>query len=151
MDERLYYLLTRAQRRLTDRAQAGLADLGVTPTQAGALFVIHPVQGATIGGLAQALDLAQSAASGLAQRLERLGLVQRSVDLPDARKSLLNLTPQGHAIRARAVQRTQAFNSALARDLDPADLAIILSWLNYLAYDFEEGQFHDRTRHRAPN
>ena len=83
MDERLYYLLTRAQRRLTDRAQAGLADLGVTPTQAGALFAIHPVHGATIGGLAQALDLAQSAASGLAQRLEKLGLVQRSV--PSAR------------------------------------------------------------------
>ncbi len=151
MDERLFFLLTRAQRRLADLAQAGLADLGVTPTQAGALFALPPEGGRSIGALALALSLAQSAASGLAQRLEKLGLIAISPDPADARKSQLHLTAHGLAIRAQALARTRDFNRALARDLKPADLAIVLSWLNSLVSSFEHGQSHDRTRHSASN
>lgn len=121
-------------------AQAGLADLGITPTQAGALFAIHPGDAITIGALAQALNLAQSAASTLAQRLERLGLVQRDCEPTDARTSRLRLTRRAEAVRAQALSRTHAFNQALAHDLSPAELAIVARWLNNLAHSFQQRQ-----------
>lgn len=143
MDHRLFYLLTLSQRRIADSARAGLADLGITPAQAGALFAIDPEGGTTISALAQALDLAQSAASGLAQRLERLGLVRRDGDPDDARMSRLHLTPRAREIRAQALVRTQSFNQTLASDLSPAELDIIVRWLNSLAHSFQQRQSHE--------
>ncbi len=140
MDHRLYFLLTRAQRRMADAATAGLADLGVTPTQAGALFAIRPGEGITINALAQALDLAQSAASGLAQRLERLGLLERDVDPVDARTRCLRLSPRARSVRTQALQRTHAFNQAMAGDLSPAELEIVARWLNSLTISIPQRQ-----------
>lgn len=138
MDTRLIYLLSMAQRRVADLAQAGLADLGITPTQAGALFAMHPVEGITIGALAQSLDLAQSAASTLVQRLERLGLVLRDREPADARMSRLRLTRQAETVRAQALERTHAFNAMLAQDLSPAELAIVAGWLQRLAQPLQD-------------
>src|SRR5258707_7232030 len=76
-DQRLIWLLSRAQRRVMAQSDAAIAGLGLTSTQAGALFCIRSEDGVTVSELADQLDLAQSAASGLAQRLETAGLVTR--------------------------------------------------------------------------
>ena len=88
---RLVFLLNSAQRRLQqfvaaeqDRtARAGGA--APTPAQSGVLFVLVREDGATMGALAKALDLAPSAVSGLVQRMEALGWVERRAGEADAR------------------------------------------------------------------
>ena len=72
---RLIYLLNSAQRRLQQfvaAEQERVAREGLTPpspAQSGVLFVLAKTDGATMGTLAQALDLAPSAVSGLVQRM----------------------------------------------------------------------------------
>jgi DNA-binding MarR family transcriptional regulator len=128
-DRRLIWLLSRAQRRVMAQGDASLAKLGLTSTQAGALFCVHDTDGTTIGELAEQLDLAQSAASGLAQRLENAGLVVRAPNPQDGRSVRLVLTKTGRKQRDAAIGIAHAGNDALSAGLSEEELTIVARWL----------------------
>jgi DNA-binding MarR family transcriptional regulator len=128
-DRRLIWLLARAQRRVMARSDAALARLELTSTQAGALFCIRSEDGTTVGELADQLDLAQSAASGLAQRLENAGLVTRSPNPEDGRSVRLVLTRSGRKRREQAITIAQAGNDALAAGFSEPEITIVARWL----------------------
>jgi DNA-binding MarR family transcriptional regulator len=128
-DRRLIWLLSRAQRRVMAQGDAALAPLGLTSTQAGALFCIRSEEGVTVGELAAALDLAQSAASGLAQRLENSGLVSRSPNPQDGRSVRLVLTRSGRKRREDAIRIAQRANDALIEGLNEAEIDVVARWL----------------------
>lgn len=128
-DRRLIWLLARAQRRVMARSDAALANLDLTSTQAGALFCIRNEDGSTVGELANQLDLAQSAASSLAQRLESAGLVTRSPNPDDGRSVRLVLTRSGRKRREEAIEIAQAGNDALCAGLSEAEVTIVARWL----------------------
>jgi DNA-binding MarR family transcriptional regulator len=89
----LVWLSVLVQRRYTQIC----ADHDLTSTQATLLCVIkdHP-QG--MGELAQLLGVAKNALSGLVDRMERRGLVQRETLRHDRRAVALNTTAQGKEI-----------------------------------------------------
>lgn len=76
------------------------ADCGLTPQQHQALLAIRaaPAGKATVGYMAERLILKPHSATGLIDRLETLGLVQRRLSAQDKRQALLALTEQAHAI-----------------------------------------------------
>ena len=129
---RMFWLLARAQRRVAAAADANIADLGLTSTQAGALFCFKE-EGLLVGELASALDLAQSAASGLAQRLEDAGLVARSEEAGDGRAARLKLTAAGRRKRDEAVRRTTAANAKMLQGFSEREADVIVRWLNHVA------------------
>ena len=123
------HLLQRAARAVQAVADDGLADLDLTSGQAGALFVV-PAEGAVgVNAVAEALGLAQSAASVLMQRLEAQGLVARTPDPDDRRAVRLALTAKGRALRARAAERAAEFNTRMARGFSAAELETIARFL----------------------
>jgi DNA-binding MarR family transcriptional regulator len=128
-DQRLIWLLARAQRRVLAQSDAALEGLGLTSTQAGALFCIRSEEGITVGELADQLDLAQSAASGLAQRLENAGLVTRAPNPADGRSVRLVLTRSGRRRREDAIQFAHAGNEALRTGFSNSEIAIVARWL----------------------
>jgi DNA-binding MarR family transcriptional regulator len=128
-ERRLIWLLSRAQRRVMAQGDAALAKLGLTSTQAGALFCVRDAEGTTIGDLAEQLDLAQSAASGLAQRLENAGLVERAPNPRDGRSVRLVLTRTGRKRREEAIRIAQAGNDALRAGLSEEEFTIVARWL----------------------
>jgi DNA-binding MarR family transcriptional regulator len=132
-DQRLFWLLTRAQRRVMARGDVTLAGLGLTSTQAGALFCIGGDDGITVGELADQLELAQSAASGLAQRLEAAGLVTRSQNPQDGRSVRLVLTRLGRRRREEAIKIVHAGNAALGAGFTHQEIAIVARWLSRVA------------------
>ena len=69
-----------------------------SPAQSGVLFVLAREDGATMGRLAQALDLAPSAMSGLVQRMEARHWVARRASEVDARTQHVWLLPAGRAL-----------------------------------------------------
>jgi DNA-binding MarR family transcriptional regulator len=138
-DQRLFWLLSRAQRRVMAEADARLAGLGLTSTQAGALFCISSTDGIAVGELAERLELAQSAASGLAQRLEAAGLVTRSPDPQDGRSVRLVLTRSGRKRREEAIALAQAGNEALQSGFSAAEIAIVARWLKRVGTATETG------------
>ena len=128
-DRRLIWLLSRAQRRVMARSDAALLALGLTATQAGALFCIRGEEGITVGELADELDLAQSAASGLAQRLENAGLATRSPDPAAGRAVRLVLTRSGRRRREEAIRIAHESNAALSAGLTETEIEIVARWL----------------------
>jgi MarR family transcriptional regulator, organic hydroperoxide resistance regulator len=127
--QRLVWLLARAQRRVMARSDAALAKLGLTSTQAGALFCIRSADGIPVGELADQLDLAQSAASSLAQRLETAGLVARAPDPDDGRSVRLVLTNSGRRRREQAAKIAHAGNAELGAGFSETEIAIVARWL----------------------
>lgn len=130
---RLFHLLSLAQRRAQAVAEAELMDLEVSAAQIGALFVIAPGQAASVGDVAAALAIAQSAASTLLQRMERAGLIARLSDAADARITRLILTPHGAAVRAQAARRVQVLNRRLCGPFSAAEIAVVARFLDHVA------------------
>jgi DNA-binding MarR family transcriptional regulator len=135
---RLIFLLNSAQRRLQqfttaeqDRAaRAGLA--APTPAQSGVLFVLARADGATMGQLAKALDLAPSAVSGLVQRMEALGWVERRASATDARTQQAWLQPAGDAQLPALRKALARINERLTNGFTPAELQTVARWLGHV-------------------
>ncbi len=135
---RLVLLLNSAQRRLQqfisaeqDRAvRSGLA--APTPAQSGVLFVLAREDGATMGTLARALDLAPSAVSGLVQRMEALAWVERRASESDARSQLVWLRPAGAAQLPALRKALGRINERLTDTFTSAELQVVARWLGHV-------------------
>lgn len=131
-NRRMFWHLSRAYRRIAAASDARFADLDLTGTQAGALYCFGD-EGLLIGELAEKLDLAQSAASGLAQRLEDAGLVARHEEAGDGRAARLKLTPAGRRKRDEAARRTTAANAKLLQGFTDNEIDTVVRWLSHAA------------------
>ena len=135
---RLVFLLNSAQRRLQqfiaaeqDRA-ARAGSAAPTPAQSGVLFVLAREDGATMGRLAKALDLAPSAVSGLVQRMEALGWVERRASEADARTQQVWLQSAGQARLPALRKALGRINERLAGPFTPAELQTAARWLEHV-------------------
>ncbi|HHC09221.1 MAG TPA: MarR family transcriptional regulator [Actinobacteria bacterium] len=104
---------------LRRNATRRLADLGLTPPLAIALH--HLDEPIAMGVLAERLSCDASYVTGLADRLEELGLAERRVDPTDRRVKQLALTEEGRRFRAEARERLYDGAVFLA-DLDADEL-----------------------------
>lgn len=129
---RMFWHLSRAYRRVSAASDARFADLDLTGTQAGALYCFGE-DGLLVGELAAKLDLAQSAASGLAQRLEDAGLVARHEVAGDGRAARLKLTAAGRKKRDEAARRTVAANAKLLQGFSDQEIDVVVRWLAHAA------------------
>ena len=104
-------LLQVAERARADFA-AVVGELGLTPLQARAvLFLEHPTAMRT---LADHLACDASNVTGLADRLEELGVLER-VAGKDRRVKLLRLTPRGTALRDDLAGRVAGRSTVTAK------------------------------------
>jgi len=135
---RLIYLLGSAQRRLqqfvaAEQDRAVRAGLGApSPAQSGVLFVLAKEDGATMGRLAQALDLAPSAMSGLVQRMEALDWVARRADEADARTQRVWLLPAGSAQLPALRKALGRINERLMAGFTADELQTVGRWLEHV-------------------
>jgi DNA-binding MarR family transcriptional regulator len=79
------------------------SELGLAPMQGFALRNIAPDQPVTMGALAEALHCDNSNITGIADRLEAAGLVERRAAEGDRRVKMLALTERGADVRERVV------------------------------------------------
>ena len=135
---RLIFLLNSAQRRLqqfvaAEQDRAARAGQAVpSPAQSGVLFVLAKEDGATMGRLAQALDLAPSAVSGLVQRMEALDWVARRVDELDARTQRVWLLPAGSAQLPALRKALGRINERLNAGFTADELQTVGRWLEHV-------------------
>jgi DNA-binding MarR family transcriptional regulator len=133
-NRRMNWLLSRAYRRMVARLDAGLADIGLTGTQSGALFSFgDDGDGMLIGELGAKLGLGQSATSGLVQRLVAAGFIEREAEESDGRAARLKLTRLGRERRREAARRAQAANAALIKGFSEAEVEVIARWLAHIS------------------
>ena len=96
-DDRLIFLLFKAQNKLQNyiRSQLTTAGVRISVVQAGILFLLKQKDGRTMTELSQILSTDNSAITGLVDRLERSGFISRKMPLNDRRTYLICITPDG--------------------------------------------------------
>jgi len=136
MEHRLVYLLNVGQRRLHRWSQARTFAGGVTAAQAGLLFFLGRNDGALMNEAAAALDLGAPGMSGLADRTERAGLIERRPDEADRRASRLWLTEAGRLARQRSKAGMRSLNARLTEGFTEAEIDVVARWLTSLQTKF---------------
>jgi len=81
------------------RRMATLSELGLAPMQSMALMQLRPGEPMTMSAMAHALMCDNSNVTGIVDRLEALGLVERRPSERDRRVKAVALTEQGVAVR----------------------------------------------------
>ncbi|WP_372790741.1 MarR family winged helix-turn-helix transcriptional regulator [Paraconexibacter sp.] len=95
-------------------------EFELSPPQLFALRALEPGEATPMGDLAAHLHCDNSNVTGIVDRLERRGLVERRAATHDRRVKHLVLTDEGVAVRRRIETRLEAGPNPLAA-LDPAD------------------------------
>jgi DNA-binding MarR family transcriptional regulator len=108
---------------------AGAADL--SPVQCHVLHLIEPGQPLPMSRLAEALSCDASNVTGLIDRLESRGLVQRRPSPDDRRVKVLDLTPTGSRVRTALLRRVAGRPHPLAR-LTPEEQRTLVRLLERL-------------------
>lgn len=81
------------------------AEIGLAPTQAHALTVLRPDRPMTMREMATALECDPSTVTGVADRLEAQGLIERLPSPGDRRVRALSLTQRGQERRVSLLER----------------------------------------------
>jgi DNA-binding MarR family transcriptional regulator len=87
----------------------------------------------SVGDVAQFADVDPSTASRLVDRAARAGLVNRSTSVSDARRSTLQLTSAGAALRERSVSARLQWLSTVVSPWPAADLDTLVVLLGRFA------------------
>jgi len=131
---RLFHLLHLSHRAVFRAADRMIAmRFGVTAAQHGALMYVRENEGASMGALARALGLKGAATSGLVDRMEQKGLMERRRAISDGRSFELFLKPQGRHIVETSQSLIKESNAKLLEGFTAADQALIADFLETLA------------------
>jgi len=90
-------------------------DVGLSPVQCHVLHLIEPGQPLPMGRLAGTLGCDASNVTGLVDRLEARGLVQRRPAPGDRRVKVVQLTPAGARLRTQLLTRMTGGSCPLSR------------------------------------
>jgi len=136
---RFIFLLNSSQRRVQQWiANQGQEGLQLTAPQAGVLFVLERQDGQLMGELAQQLDLVPSAVSGLVERMQKLGLVERKPCTVDGRAQRVWLTEQGRAQLPLLYRITAQAQAKFSQGFSQEELAVVERWLKQVRQEFSE-------------
>src|SRR5213080_33425 len=90
-------------------------EFDLSPIQCHVLHLIEPGRPLPMGRLAETLSCDASNVTGLIDRLESRGLVQRRPSADDRRVKVLQLTPAGSRIRAQLLRRMTGVSLPLSK------------------------------------
>lgn len=138
LNPRFIFLLNTAQRHLQQWIARHTESSGrpgqkfPSPAQSAVLFILAKNDGAAMGQLAHALDLAPSAVSGLIQRMEALDWVARQACSGDGRTQRVWLRPAGSDLIPLIRQATKRINARLAEGFTADELQTVARWLAHV-------------------
>ena len=110
-----WQLLVRFSMTQRTTLPAVAAELELSPAQCHLLNLIEPDRPMPMGELANALACDASNVTGLVDRLESRGLLQRSPSAEDRRVKVLSLTPLGTRVRASLLEKMTTSPPTLRR------------------------------------
>lgn len=152
---RMFYLLSRAQRAVQATVErACLTELGATPVQLGLLYCLEGEASVPMAEVGRALDLSPAALTGLVDRMEAGGLIERLPSPSDGRAVNLSATARGAELRQTSYPTLSRLNDELLDGLSEAERTTVVTFLESLCTRFgsegraQEGALHDRARHR---
>ncbi len=127
------YLVRRAHQIMSAAFAAACADLGLTPSQYAALFVLRQMGRVSQNELGRLVALDRSTTSVVVKSLRERQWALACNDPLDRRKTQLELTDVGRLLLAKAERRSARATEVLAALLGPAKTQLLLDLLRELA------------------
>ena len=118
--------------RAAGTAAAAAEEFELSPVQCHVLHLIEPERPLPMGRLAATLGCDASNVTGLVDRLEARGLVQRRPSADDRRIKVIQLTATGSRIRAHLLKRMTGKSSCSMARLSPDDQRSLIRILERL-------------------
>jgi DNA-binding MarR family transcriptional regulator len=118
----------------TGRFAERIAEFGLRPRHCGVLERLAAAP-ATQLDLARALGVTPSVVVDMLDELESLDAVRRNRDPADRRRQIVDLTPSGRALIAKAAHAARQVDAELLTNLDPTRRADLLLTLRQLAQE----------------
>ena len=133
-DDRLIYRIFMAQQKLRTHIKNVLIKEGLTVTlpQSGILFLLEQNDGRSMTELAQPLGVDNSTITGLIDRLEKGGFVERRPSRSDRRMLSIHITEKGREETGKARPVIQKVNEHIKAGLTPAEIETFKNVLSSL-------------------
>jgi DNA-binding MarR family transcriptional regulator len=130
LEPRIFHLLHLSHRAVFRAADKVLSRrFGITAAQHGALMYLAENEGTSMSALAAAISLKGAATSGLVDRMEKNGFVERRAAPTDGRSFELFLSPAGREIITESKALIQNSNSHILEGYSRADRAQFADFL----------------------
>lgn len=124
------YTIRRAQQTSTAYFSEELATFELTSVQMMALAAITEKPGIDATRLSEVIDFDRATIGGVVDRLERKGLIRRTVSQQDKRSKLMKATPAGRALLEMSLPHVKRVQERLLAPLDPRERQTFLRLLN---------------------
>lgn len=102
VEDQILVALRRITRAIDLHSRTLLRDYGLTAPQLTTLHAISRLQPVTAGGIAKEIHLGHPTVTGITDRLDRRGLIQRTRGEVDRRNVSISLTHEGRAVLKQA-------------------------------------------------
>jgi len=133
--ESIIYLFTESRRLSKDEA----SQYGVTPTQLTVLKLLAEIGDLSLGTLSKEIRAHNSTVTGIVDRMEAAGLVERARSEEDRRVWIIRLTHAGRKVADRArISPWETLKNALST-LSRDDQQRLTQILNKVALQIQEG------------
>jgi len=126
------FLLGKAYQKVWQMEKAALSQYGITPVQFVLLHVLWEKDGQKGVELGGRLRLDGATITGVLDRLEKMGLIERRPDLNDRRTNLIFLTPKGSELEKPLNQVTDAVNKEVISMFSEEEAKMFKSMLTKL-------------------
>jgi DNA-binding MarR family transcriptional regulator len=139
IDERFIFLIGQARNRLFSRLDQALLNTGgITAVQSGALYHLLDNDGCLLSELSRTLMLDKSAITGLVDRLEDKGLVERRTIPSDRRAITIYLTEEGKSAAKKCLSVTKEYNGVIKEGLSRDEVETFSRILQKIIKRFSE-------------
>lgn len=149
----IFHLIQQAHSALFRASDHALKEhIGLTASQQAVLFFLMRRDGAPISTIADELRMGKSSLTGLVDRMENRGLVQRRQSASDGRSVEVYIEDAGRRIAEATLPGVKYINAALLDPFSTEERAVIGRFLNHVANNAEtivasraEEKFRERT------
>ncbi len=131
-ESHLCFKLGKVNRKIYRQCEGELAPFNITPAQFYALGVIFDDDGIKFKDLALQLDLDRSSLTGILDRMENKGFVERRADPSDRRSILIFLTDKSKEMRPDLYAIACGLNQKFMDKISPEELKVLFKVLDEL-------------------
>lgn len=132
-DKHICFRLGKVMRRVYNYYQQKLAPFDLTPTQFFVFNALWAENGIRLSDLAERVALDGATLTGVIDRIEKVGLVERKGDPEDRRSIRVFLTEKGKEIAPRVLKFADELDEALRQPFPQRDMQVFEQVLGALA------------------
>ena len=133
LEECVNYLLTTAQHSVFLKMTEKLSVFEITPVQYAVLYCLWEKDKKSPKEIAERLKLENSTISGILERMEKKGLIERSISKEDRRFIQVLLTPKGASLEEEVLAAVEEVNSEVLSIFSDEESEVLKARLRLLA------------------